>query len=144
MENRRGVGVSPSPGRKIKEPSPGKMAWIADACESTDKFRKDPSNIVEICAELVVEFTGAGARTGSDKLGLFATRAIIGAHKSIKRIDRPVQDARPVRMDSAGPWSARLRLVEYFTFNCLNRFWFSKTAASDGVLAPSINGLQFS
>src|SRR5438270_7042960 len=53
---------------------------------------------------------------------------------SLRRIDRPVHDARPVAIDSFGPWLGRLRLVEYFTLSLGKTVRLSTWAASPGVL----------
>src|SRR4051794_8704069 len=53
---------------------------------------------------------------------------------SLNRIDSPVQDARPVSIDSLGLCCAFLRCVEYFTFSLAKIVPLRACAASAGVL----------
>src|ERR1700677_1905861 len=53
---------------------------------------------------------------------------------SLSRIDSPVQEARPVSIDSLGLWCGCLRAGEDLTFSFSKTVEFSFCAASDGVL----------
>src|SRR4051812_24879098 len=79
-------------------------------------------------------------------IGVPATRAGTPTERqpSTSRIERPLQVATPLWIDSEGLWSGRLRSVEYRTLSSLKIFWFRRCAASPGVLQSWTNGSQIS
>ena len=77
-------------------------------------------------------------------IGVPATRAGTQTLRqaSASRIDNPLQDARPVSIDSFGLWLAFLRPVEYLTFVLAKTVALSFWAASAGVWQSLTRGRQ--
>src|SRR5262245_12105333 len=61
---------------------------------------------------------------------------------SLRRIDNPVQEARPVSIDSFGLCCAFLRPVEYLTLSCAKISLLRAWAASLGVLQSLTSGMH--
>src|SRR5260370_39949128 len=61
---------------------------------------------------------------------------------SLRRMESPVHDARPVSIDSPRLWCGFLRPVEYLTLSLGNTVRLRSWAASLGVLQSLINGMH--